>query len=111
MAEAGSSKQSRTGSRKHGMILLGIATSAVISLLRSRPFRARALTAVIGLLALRGIGQESSSRTMARVAAWDQRQKAHVKELENRMIEKLLDALRRSTGQVRAVPRAAVRNR
>ena len=75
-AEGSSGRAPQPGARGHRnkaawrLIALGL----VGHMLRSRRFYERVAVAAIVLEALRGIGQENRSSTMARLAAWNKRE-------------------------------------
>ena len=63
-------RTSRAASRTHRMVMLRIG----FGFLTSPPVVELAITAVIGLAALVGLGRENEARSVARLAAWDKAQ-------------------------------------
>jgi hypothetical protein len=71
--------------------------------LRSRSLHAGVAVAVIALVGLKGIGQESGSSTLARLAAWNRRE---VQRLEHKA-ERLEHKAERQVRKVKGAGRAA----
>jgi hypothetical protein len=63
--------QSRTVSRQHGAIWLGIGLATLARCVRSRRFHGQVITGIIGLAALAGIARETQASALTRLAAWD----------------------------------------
>jgi hypothetical protein len=68
--ERAARRTSRAASRTHRMVMLRIG----FGFLTSPPVVELAITAVIGLAALVGLGRENEARSVARLAAWDKAQ-------------------------------------
>jgi len=68
--ERAARRTSRAASRTHRMVMLRIG----FGFLASPPVVELAITAVIGLAALVGLGRENEARSVARLAAWDKAQ-------------------------------------
>ena len=62
-------------SREHRLIVLGIELKALLNLLRSPRFQRNVITGLIGLAALARLSKESQARSIARLAAWDKKQR------------------------------------
>jgi hypothetical protein len=60
------------------MIVYGIELEALVHLLRDRRFQQNVITGMIGLAALVAMAREGRTRTLARVLAWDKRQRGRI---------------------------------
>jgi len=68
--ERAARRRSRAASRTHRRVMLRIG----FGFLTSPPVVELAITAVIGVAALVGLGRENEARSVARLAAWDKAQ-------------------------------------
>jgi hypothetical protein len=68
---AGTARGSRQARRRRRAVWLRIG----LGILRSRPFHVRVIVIGIGLAAILRIARESQNRNIARLIAWDRRQK------------------------------------
>lgn len=69
----GPAGQSRAADGQRRVVMLMIGLGAVANLVRSRRFHEMVIVGVIGLAALARMSRENQARTLARVAAWDER--------------------------------------
>jgi hypothetical protein len=60
--------------RRRRAVLFAAVLVALARVPRNRRFQEHAITLAIGLAAAAAIGRENQARTLARLAAWDQRQ-------------------------------------
>ncbi len=70
-------RRARAAHRKNRRALLVVALGTGWRVLRDRDFQARVITGAIGAAALARLAQEGRDRNLARLAAWDKRQRLH----------------------------------
>ncbi len=63
----------RAADRNRRVALAGVVVVALARLPRDKRFQETVITLVIGLAALAAIARESQARSIARLAAWDER--------------------------------------
>lgn len=68
-------RQARAARRRNHRALLVVGLGIGSRLLRDRDFLARVITRAIGAAALASLARDSRSRNVARLAAWDERQR------------------------------------
>jgi hypothetical protein len=72
--KAAADRRPRAASAEHRAAIRIVALATVVQMRRSRRFYQRVTPVAIALGGLRRIGQENQASTMARPAAWDERQ-------------------------------------